>query len=174
MYNEAGKWECRTEDDCFNCPYSDCIKTKGALKKNHRAKPLKRKKAAPKLEITAVNTKTNETVVISGIGNAVKILHSHSTTIHNCIKNGGILKGIFRVTAKPLQVDKVIHGIWMTVTDQETNETIKFKSKTDMAKHLGATLMRINWFLAKRPDVNALFDNRYKIEIGEMHSYKEA
>ena len=33
MYNEAGKWECKIESDCFECPYPDCIKTQGYLKK---------------------------------------------------------------------------------------------------------------------------------------------
>lgn len=174
MYNEAGKWECLTEDDCFECPYSDCVKTKGHLKKMRRAKSVKREKIAPMLELTVFNTKTNETMVIVGLGKATKILHSHSTTIHRCIKNGSLLKHTFKLTAKSVKSNRVNHGIWMMVTDMETNETMKFKSKSEMARHLGATPMRINWFLAKRPDVNALFDGRYKIEVGEMHSYEEA
>lgn len=173
MYNEAGKWECQTESDCFDCPYPDCIQGKHYLKKTVKTKRVKSKKKAAKLEITAVNVKTNETLVISGIGKAEDILHSQSITIYKYIKNGGLLRGVYRLTARPLKVDRVVHGVWVTVTDQETNETTKFKSKTDMAKRLGITLMRINWFLKKRPDANALLDNRYRIEVGEKHSYRE-
>lgn len=173
MYNEAGKWECKTESDCFECPYSDCIQGKQYLKKTVKTKRVKSKKKAAKLEITAVNVKTNETLVISGIGKAEDILHSQSITIYKYINNGGLLRGVYRLTARPLKVDRVVNGVWVTVTDQETNETTKFKSKTDMAKCLGITLMRINWFLKKRPDANALLDNRYRIEVGEKHSYRE-
>ena len=47
MYNETGNWECKTESDCFECPYPDCIKTQGYLKKIDRAKPRKRGRVAP-------------------------------------------------------------------------------------------------------------------------------